>query len=85
MSTMTASDIQKKVSRILSGTMNLNVPGPEADLVASGQLDSLALVDLLMHLEQSFGIAVSLEGLEIDELRSVTRISGLVAKRLAAA
>jgi len=85
MSTMTVNDIQKKVSRILSGTMNLNVPGPDADLVASGQLDSLSLVDLLLHLEQSFGIAVSLEGLEIDELRSVTRISGLVAKRLAAA
>jgi len=85
MSTMAANDIQKKVSRILSGTMNLNVPGPDADLVASGQLDSLSLVDLLLHLEQSFGIAVSLEGLEIDELRSVTRISGLVAKRLAAA
>lgn len=85
MSTMAANDIQKKVSRILSGTMNLNVPGPDADLVASGQLDSLSLVDLLLHLEQSFGIAVSLEGLEIDELRSVTRIAGLVAKRLAAA
>jgi len=85
MSTMAVNDIQKKVSRILSGTMNLNVPGPDADLVASGQLDSLSLVDLLLHLEQSFGIAVSLEGLEIDELRSVTRIAGLVAKRLAAA
>jgi methoxymalonate biosynthesis acyl carrier protein len=78
-------DIQSQVTKIISGTMNLSVSSPDADLVASGQLDSLALVDLLMHLESSFGIAVALDGVEIDDFRSVSRIAGLVGRYLKAA
>jgi acyl carrier protein len=78
-------DIQSQVTKIISGTMNLSVPSAEADLVASGQLDSLALVDLLMHLESSFGISVALEGVDIEDFRSVKRISGLVGRYLKAA
>ena len=77
-------DIQSQITSIITGTMNLSVPGPDADLVASGQLDSLALVDLLMHLENSFGISVALDGLEIDDFRSVKRIAGLVGRLKAA-
>ena len=82
---MSPKDIQSQVTKIIAGTMNLAVPGPEADLVASGQLDSLALVDLLMHLEHSFGISVALENVEIDDFRSVTKITGLVGRYLKAA
>ena len=78
-------DIQSQVTKIISGTMNLAVPGPDADLVASGQLDSLALVDLLLHLENSFGISVALDGVEIDDFRSVSRIAGLVGRHMKAA
>ena len=78
-------DIQSQVTKIISGTMNLAVPGPDSDLVASGQLDSLALVDLLMHLENSFGISVALDGVEIEDFRTVKRISGLVGRHLKAA
>lgn len=77
-------DIQSQVVKILSGTMNLAVAGPDADLVASGQLDSLALVDLLMHLESSFGISVALDGVEIEDFRTVKRIAGLVGRLKAA-
>jgi acyl carrier protein len=81
---MTHGDIQRTVTEIVTGVMNLDVPAPDTDLVAAGQLDSLALVDLLLHLEQRLGVKVDLEALDIDDLRSVTSISGLVAKRLAA-
>jgi acyl carrier protein len=85
MSAMTTTDIQSQVTKIITGTMNLAVPGPDADLVAAGQLDSLALVDLLMHLEQSFGISVALDGVEIDDFRSVAKIAKLVGRHLKAA
>ena len=79
---MTTNDIQAKVAKIVTGTMNLQVPSPDADLIAAGQLDSLALVDLMMHLEQSFGISVPLDGVEISDFRSVASIAGLVGRHL---
>jgi acyl carrier protein len=81
---MTHGEIQRAVTEIVTGPMNLEVPAPDTDLVAAGQLDSLSLVDLLLHLEQRFGVTVNLEAIEIDDLRSVASISSLVAKRLAA-
>jgi acyl carrier protein len=82
---MTNGEIRAAVAEIVTGAMNLEVSGPDTDLVAAGQLDSLSLVDLLLRLEQRFGIAVSLDGVEIDDLRSIASIAGLVEKRLEAA
>ena len=79
---MTIHDIQSKVTKIVTGSMNLHVPSPDTDLIAAGQLDSLALVDLMMHLEQSFGISVPLDSVEISDFRSVASIAGLVGRHL---
>jgi acyl carrier protein len=82
---MTIHDIQSEVEKIVTGPMNLVVPAPDADLIAAGQLDSLALVDLLMHIENRFGISVPLDGVEISDFRSVASIAGLVGRHLKAA
>jgi len=55
--------------------MGIEVPSPEADLVATGLLDSLALVELLAHLEQSYETRISLEDLDLDNFRYVARIA----------
>jgi len=40
------------------------VPAPETDLLETGTIDSLALVDLLVRIEERFGVRVDLENLE---------------------
>jgi len=44
-------------------------------------LDSLTLIQLLIHLEERFRITISLEELEIEDLRSIGSIVRLVEDR----
>lgn len=55
-------------------SLDVEVPSEDTDLLAEGMLDSLALVELLVQLEQRFNVAVSLENMEIDDFSSIRRI-----------
>jgi len=68
-----------EITSVFEKEMHLKVPSPETDLFESGVLDSMAFVDLLLHLEQRFGLEVSLEDLELGNFRSIARIAELVA------
>ena len=65
----------------LSGTLPIPVESVDTDLLESGALDSLAIIELVMHLEQTYNVEIPMQDLEIDDLRTVNRIAGLVAKR----
>jgi acyl carrier protein len=52
----------------------------DTDMIERGLLDSLALVELLVQIEQEYGIAIPFDDLEIDDLRTVKSIAGLVAR-----
>jgi D-alanine--poly(phosphoribitol) ligase subunit 2 len=58
------------------------VPSADADLIESGLLDSLRLVELLLHIEASLGLRIVLDEIELDDLRSVRRIARLLAARM---
>ncbi len=64
---------------LFAADLNVEVPGPDTDLFEAGILDSLKFVELLVRLEDVFGRKFSLEELEIDSFRSVSRIAALVA------
>lgn len=55
------------------------VPSPDTDLLESGILDSLQLVELLLQLEQRFGLRVKVDDIELDNLRTLARIARLLA------
>ncbi|MFU8817107.1 MAG: acyl carrier protein [Pseudomonadales bacterium] len=59
--------------------LNLDVPDPDTDLIDEGLLDSLMLVELIVHLEERYGIEVSLDDLELDHFRSLRRVSQFIA------
>jgi len=75
--------LEDKITRILRDHLAIDVPTPETDLIATGAIDSLALVDLLVRIEESLGIAISVEDLDLRDLRSVRTIVALVSRRLA--
>lgn len=67
---------------LFSETLNVDVPSADADLIDSGLLDSLRLVELLLHIEGSLGCRVPLEEIDLDDLRSVNRIARMIAARM---
>jgi D-alanine--poly(phosphoribitol) ligase subunit 2 len=74
--------IQGQVMNILMGKMHVEVPSPTTDLMKAGLLDSLTLVELIVGIEEKFGIQVPLEEIEIDHFRSVERIAEFVSPYL---
>ena len=73
-------DFVKEVREWLRENLLAEIESPETDLVSAGVLDSLALVQLLLYLEEHFGLKIVMEQLEIEDLRSVRSIARLVAR-----
>jgi methoxymalonate biosynthesis acyl carrier protein len=73
--------LQYQITELFLEKLNLEVPAPDTDLLETGMVDSLTFVELLLLLEQNFGLDVSIDELEIDNFRSVTSIATFIANR----
>ena len=69
--------LQRRVASFFSERLHVDVPLYDADLVQTGVLDSLALVELILFIEQEFRFEVPLD--EIDHFRSISSIAALIA------
>lgn len=67
-----------EVDRLVSSTLLVEVGTPEDDLLATGVLDSMTLISLLVTLEEHFGIRIALDELQIDDVRSILSIARLI-------
>ena len=70
------------IHELFSEKLNIEVPSPDTDLIESGLLDSLRLVELLLEIEASLGFRLVLEKIDLDDLRSVKRIARLLDARM---
>jgi acyl carrier protein len=75
--------IHQKLTELFAKKLSLDVASVDADLVGTGLLDSLALVELLAQLEETFGVSISIDDLELENFRSIASIAGFVARRTA--
>lgn len=73
------TELVDKLAAIFSQHLNVEAPSSGADLLVTGMLDSLALVELLLRLEQTFGLRISVDDLELDDFRSLDSIARFVA------
>lgn len=73
--------IEAKVAELLADRLQLEVPSRDTDLFQAGLLDSLAFVDLVVALEQTFGLRVSPDNLDVETFRSIDRIARFVCNR----
>lgn len=76
-----AMQLTREIAQLINDQLLVEVSSPEDDLLASGVLDSLTLVQLLFDLERRFGVTIPLEELEIDDFRSINSIATLVQAR----
>ena len=74
-----------QIVELCAAVMNIAPPGPDDDLVASGHLDSLALVELLFQLEEVLGVSPSLDDLDLEQLRTPRSIAFFAAASQAGA
>lgn len=70
-----------KLGALFVETFHIEVPSADTDLLDSGILDSLQFVELLVQLEQRFGLRIKVEDIELDDLRTLERIARLVAPK----
>jgi acyl carrier protein len=74
-------NLVREVHALLREKLYVEVDSPDADLLATGALDSVTLVQLLLHLEERFQMQLPLHELEIEDFSSVAGLARLVAAR----
>jgi D-alanine--poly(phosphoribitol) ligase subunit 2 len=65
---------------LISDALSIEVPATDADLIDSGLLDSLALVTMIVEIEQEFQVELPLDDFDVDRFRSVNRIAEFLAE-----
>ena len=73
--------ITERLRGMFARDLAMVVPADDTDLIATGLLDSLALVELLARVEQAFGVTIEMEELDLDSFRSIGSIARFVAAR----
>jgi acyl carrier protein len=74
----TVQGMELRIHRIFVDRLALEVD-MNTDVIDSGILDSVAFVQLLVGLEQEFGVTVDVAALQLDDFRSISRIAQFVA------
>ena len=72
-------ELIREIRAFLLEKLSIQVESTEIDLLETGVLDSVAQVNLLLHIEEHFRLRLPMENLEIDSFRSVANIAELVA------
>jgi acyl carrier protein len=67
-----------EIQTILSEKLMRRVPSADADLLETGILDSMNFVDLVVILEERYGLTLDLASIDLEEFRSVSSIARLV-------
>ena len=70
-----------RLAQLFREVLHVNVSTPQTDLIESGLLDSLALVELLFEIEQRFGVDLALEELDLESFRTLERLAAVIAGR----
>lgn len=66
------------IRRLVLDALHIEVVDDDADLIETGVLDSLALVELIFQIERVWGVPIELDELTIDAFRSVRGIAALI-------
>lgn len=70
------------VRELLAERLLIEVDSPDLDLIDSGLVDSIGLVELILEIETRFEVVLPPEEVEIDDFRSLRRIAALVGRRV---
>ncbi|MEV6824080.1 acyl carrier protein [Amycolatopsis sp. NPDC051102] len=81
---LTAEGILAELSGFFATATAGNTPGPDEDYFALGLVNSLLALELVAHVERRYGIAVDVEDLDLDNFRTLNRVTGFVLRKRSA-
>jgi D-alanine--poly(phosphoribitol) ligase subunit 2 len=68
------------IRAVLRDHLTIIVDSADVDLLETGLIDSIGLVELILQLEDRFGISLPMDSLEIDDFRSINQIAHLITR-----
>ena len=74
-----------EIQRIFAEKLFIGAPSVDTDLLDTGVIDSVTIVQLVLELETSFGVTLPFEDLVIDDFRSIQCMAKLISTRIAPA
>lgn len=80
-----SQQLQKEINAIFVERFDTRIPSDEVDLLETGLVDSVKIVELVLELEQRFGVSLPFEELEIEDFRTVPRLAERIARTTPAA
>ncbi len=70
-------DVIQQITEIFD-LLNIEVPSADTNLFETGLVDSLTFVELLVHVEETMGVTVTLEQLEPKNFQSIRHIAAFI-------
>jgi acyl carrier protein len=74
-------DTKQQIREFLSRFLRDHQLADDEDIFATGYVNSMFAMQLVQFVEQTFGITVESDDLEIDNFRSVDAIAALVERK----
>jgi acyl carrier protein len=72
------------IYRLLKDELDLAINSVSDELLETGILDSLSIVELILLIEKEFEIMIDPADLEIDDFRTIARIDEMVLRQIEA-
>ncbi len=66
-----AKAIIEGLGAVFVESFHMDAPSPDTDLLETGILDSFQFVELLVELEQRFGLRIKIDDIDLDDLRTL--------------
>jgi len=77
--------LQLQIVEIFAQCFETKLPSEEIDLLETGLVDSVKIVELVLEIEQRFGVSLPFEDLEIDDFRTVKKLAECIGRTAPAA
>jgi acyl carrier protein len=77
--------LQQQIIEIFRDRFETRLGTDEVDLLEAGIVDSVRIVELVLEIEQRFGVNLPFEDLEIDDFRTVPRLAERISRSTSAA
>jgi D-alanine--poly(phosphoribitol) ligase subunit 2 len=68
------------IRSVLRDHLHVVIDSPDTDLLESGSVDSIGLVELILQLEERFELSLPMDALEIDDFQTIHAIADLITR-----
>lgn len=80
----TLDKLQQQINDIFADRFETRFDSNAVDLLDTGIVDSVRIVELVLEIEQRFGVNLPFEELDIEDFRTIPRLAERIARTLPA-